>query len=136
MLGCSHSKNARFNDDNIKINLMDSQSNDEFRTYTIEVKNEGQVELRGLNFFIYYPILQPNGSKGNPFKLEGKTELNKPVNIKPGMNVIYTVFAPIKEVFGDSKLLDFNNPQIELNGFVEQGKEDVPFSMSGGYIRK
>ncbi|MBD3922933.1 hypothetical protein H8B09_29770 [Paenibacillus sp. PR3] len=101
----------------------------------IEVRNEGQVAIENLNFFLYYPILQPNGSASNPFKIEGRTDTGRPVHLKPGEKVVYTITAPIKEVFGDSKLLDFDNPDVQLNGIVEEGKEEVPFTMSGGYLR-
>jgi hypothetical protein len=136
MSGCSNSNDAQFNDDDVKIKLIHSDSNDDYNSYSIEVMNEGQVEMRSVNFFLYYPIIQPNGSKGNPFKVEGKPDNGKPVNLKPGEKVVYSVIAPIKEVFGDSKLLDFKDPQIELNGLVKQGKNEIPFGMSGGYIHK
>ncbi|MEF2248052.1 hypothetical protein [Paenibacillus sp. IITD108] len=124
----------RFDDNDIEINLLNQEINEEYRTYAIEVKNSGELEIKYLHFYLYYPIIMPNGSKGNPFKIEGKTDISHPVILKPGKSINYTFFVPIKEVFGDSKLLDFNDPQIELNGLVQHGKTDVPFGMGGGYL--
>jgi hypothetical protein len=135
LTGCS-SKDSQFNDNDIKISLINQQSNNEYRTYAIEVKNSGKLEIKNLNFYLYYPVILPNGSKGNPFKIEGKTDISKPVNLKSGESISYNIFAPIKEVFGNSKLLDFDDPQIELNGIVQQGKSGIPFGMSGGYLNK
>ncbi|PZD97237.1 hypothetical protein DNH61_03620 [Paenibacillus sambharensis] len=132
--GYSNSNILQFNDNDIEIELIASSTNDINKSYTIEVSNEGEVEIRNLNFFIYYPLVQPNGSKGNPFKIEGRTDASKPINLKPREKVTYSITAPIKEVFGDSNLLDFNDPQVELIGTVKQGEDEVPFRMSGGYI--
>ncbi len=134
LTGCSPTEDYRINDKDIKISLINQEKNDEYRTYSIEVKNIGKLEIKYLNFYLYYPVILTNGSKGNPFKIEGKTDISKPINLKSGEKITYTIFAPIKEVFGNSKSLDFNDPQVELNGLVQQGKEDIPFGMSGGYL--
>jgi hypothetical protein len=134
LTGCSPTEDYRFNDKDIKISLINQENNDEYRTYSIKVKNTGKLEIKYLNFYLYYPVILTNGSKGNPFKIEGKTDISKPINLKSGEKITYTIFAPIKEVFGNSKSLDFNDPQVELNGLVQQGKEDIPFGMSGGYL--
>ncbi|WP_438448397.1 hypothetical protein [Gorillibacterium sp. sgz5001074] len=133
LTSCSSSED-RFDDEDIKISLINEQSNNEYRSYSIEIKNLGILEIKNIHLYLYYPIILSNGSKGNPFKLEGKTDITSPVNLKSGESIRYTIFAPIKEVFGDSKLLDFNHPQIELNGLVQQKKSEIPFEMSGGYL--
>ncbi|MGO4498788.1 hypothetical protein AB4114_23175 [Paenibacillus sp. 2RAB27] len=134
LTSCSPKADNRFNDNDIKISLLNQEINDEYRTYLIEVKNTGILEIKYLNFYLYYPIILANGSKGSPFKIEGKTDISKPIKLKSGEKITYTIFAPIKEVFGNSTLLDFDNPSVELNGLVQQGKEEIPFGMSGGYL--
>lgn len=132
---CSKASDTHFDDNNIKIHLISTNFSENEKSYVIEVRNDGQVAIENLNFFLYYPILQPNGSAGNPFKIEGGTDTGRPVHLKPGEKVVYAITAPIKEVFGDSKLLDWDNPDVQLNGVVQEGKEKVPFMMSGGYLR-
>ncbi|SFM39913.1 hypothetical protein SAMN03159341_1313 [Paenibacillus sp. 1_12] len=80
LTGCSPTEDYRFNDKDIKISLTNQENNDEYRTYSIEVKNTGKLEIKYLNFYLYYPVILTNGSKGNPFKIEGKTDISKPIN--------------------------------------------------------
>lgn len=125
--GCS-TPTSHFDDTEIRIRLINSQANDQFRSYGFEIENHGDVTVEHINFYMSFPIKQGSGAKGNPFKIEARTEINQPIVLKPDQKVNFTVFAPIKEVFGDSNLLDFEHPSIELKGYVrEKG-----FSMSGG----
>lgn len=134
--GCSTTEDYHFDDKNIKISLINQWINDQYRTYSFEVENTGKLEIKYLNFYLYYPVLVGNGgSTGNPFKIEGKADISKPINLRTGEKITYSILAPIKGVFGNSKSLDFNHPQVELNGLVEQGKEDIPFEMNGGYLK-
>jgi hypothetical protein len=43
----------------------------------------------------------------------------------------FTFDVPTKEVFGNSKLLDFKHPDIELDGFTKEGSKEIPFEMGG-----
>ncbi|WP_442600513.1 hypothetical protein [Paenibacillus sp. KN14-4R] len=131
LLGCS-SENEHFDDKDIKIKLVDSQLNKEFNSYTIEIENKGNITIEYINFYLSYPIKQPNGFKGNPFKIEGKADKDKPIKLKSGEKVRYSILAPINEVFGHSDLMDFEHPSIELNGFVNVADKEIPFGMSGG----
>ncbi|AIQ14305.1 hypothetical protein [Paenibacillus durus] len=134
LTGCTQTNRYQFNDNDIKISLINQQNANDYRAYSIEVENTGKLEIKYINLYLYFPVILPTGSKGNPFKMEGKTEISKPINLKSGEEIIFNFFAPTKEVFGDSKLLDFDDPQIELNGIVKQGKSEIPFIMSGGYL--
>lgn len=132
--GCTTSEGEPFNDNDIKITLINMEEKNDYHSFVIEVKNEGKAEVNNLNLYVYYPILIQNGLKVNPFKVEGIAESGRPVNLKNGEKVQYTVFAPIKEVFGDSTLLDFDRPGIELKGLIKQAKKEIPFEMSRSYI--
>ncbi|MFD1676726.1 hypothetical protein [Alicyclobacillus fodiniaquatilis] len=66
----------------------------------------------------------------SPFAVAGKTS-EQLVNLKRGQSTQFTFDAPIKEVFGDSKRLDFKNPEIKLEGYVHEANKDTPFQMSG-----
>lgn len=131
--GCSDGS-SRFDDRDIKIRLVSQQKTDDYRTYSIEVKNTGEREIRYLSFYLYYPILTANGAKSNPFRIEGTVNQGKPVNLKAGESVRYLVFAPIKEVFGSTALLDVDHPGVRLTGYAKDGKTELPFEMEGGYL--
>lgn len=132
LVGCKADKDISFDDRNIKFKLIHSSSDKESKSYDIEITNAGEIEISYLQFYLHFPILTANGSESNPFKIEGKTEQRKPVKLKPGESVIYQIYAPIKQVYGDSKLLDFEDPSIELYGFTKNGADEIPFSMVGG----
>ncbi|RAV21367.1 hypothetical protein [Paenibacillus contaminans] len=132
LIGCSSEQEiVPFNDKNITMKLINSQSNNEFKLYDIEIENKGNAAIEYISFYLAFPIKHQNGTKSNPFKLEGKTDTNKPIKLQKGEKVVYNIFAPIKEVFGQSDLLDYEHPSIELKGFVRSGDEHIPFGMSG-----
>jgi hypothetical protein len=57
---------------------------------------------------------QANGSKGNPYKVEATIDHGKPINLKNGEKIHFTIVTPIREVFGESQLLDFEHPYLQL----------------------
>jgi hypothetical protein len=91
----------------------------------------GKVTIEYINFYLSYPLLQSNSAMENPYKIEGITNDSQPIILKSGEKVVYRVSAPITEVFGNKSLLDFTNPNIELNGYVKVGGKDSPFGMAG-----
>lgn len=130
--GCS-TKKDQFSDENILFNVINTQTNSEFRSYTIEVSNDTGFDLSHLSFSLSYPIKISNGLKGNPFAIKGITDDTvRPVNLSSGETISYTIFAPINEVFGKTDTLDFENPSVELNGYVKEGDEEVPFGIIRG----
>ncbi|SDX05176.1 hypothetical protein [Paenibacillus sp. CF384] len=78
---CASTEDYRFNDRDIKISLISQEIGEEYRGYSIEVKNTGKLEISDLHFYMYYPIITMNGYKGNPFKIEGNTTSSRPVNL-------------------------------------------------------
>lgn len=131
MFGCSANK-GEFNDENITFDIVHSKLTNEYESYSIDISNSTGFDLTHLTFYLDYPIKTSNGSKGNPFVVEGKTSSNRPVNLKSGETVNFSIFAPIEEVFGESNLLDFEHPSIKLQGYINDGKEEIPFTISGG----
>ena len=132
LVACSPSFDE-FNDEKIVFNVVDTRSTSEYNSYTIEIKNETGFELTHLMFTMSYPIKKSNGTKENPFEIEGKTvNTINPVTLKSGESIQFSISAPIKEVFSDNDLLDFENPDVELKGFVKEGNKETPFGISGG----
>jgi len=72
LVGCSPSFDE-FNDEKIMFNVVDTKSTSEYTSYTIEIKNETGFELTHLMLTMSYPIKKSNGTKENPFEIEGKT---------------------------------------------------------------
>ena len=132
LVGCSPDFDD-FNDEKIIFTVVDTKLTSEYNSYTIEVKNETGFELTHLMFTMSYPINTSNGKKENPFVIQGKTVNTKnPVTLKSGESIQFSISAPIKEVFSENDLLDFENPEVELKGFVIEGNKEIPFGISGG----
>ncbi|MBB3132269.1 hypothetical protein FHS19_006998 [Paenibacillus rhizosphaerae] len=127
---CSAKELPQFNDKDLKFNLIDSYSDFGNLVYDIEVQNTGKLRIGFLKLYIYYPIKEDNGSRSNPFKIEGKTDMN-PTILETNEKTTFHIYAPIKDVFGDSALLDFENPVINFEGAVLEGDKEIPFSLGG-----
>lgn len=132
LYGCSD-KSDGFNDENIIFKVLNSEATAEYKSYTIEITNNTGFDLTHLSLNLNYPIKTSKGSKSNPYVVEGKTEsTSKPINLKLGEPIVFSITAPIKEVFANSNLLDFENPTIKLEGYYKDGEEEIPFGISGG----
>lgn len=132
LVGCSPNF-AEFNDEKIVFNVVNTKSTSEYNSYTIEIENETGFELTHLMFTMSYPIKISNGTKENPFVIEGKTvNTVNPVTLKSGESIQFSISAPIKEVFSVNDLLDFENPDVELKGFVKERNKEIPFGIAGG----
>ncbi len=56
--GCSTKDIASsFNEKDIKIKLVHSESNNDYQSYEMEVTNTGKFEIGYLNFYLYYPVI-------------------------------------------------------------------------------
>lgn len=61
-----------------------------------------------------------------------QAQTNEPiVDLKNGQSAQFFFNAPVKEVFGNSKLLDLKNPEFQLEGYTKEGNKEIPFEMSG-----
>ncbi|MYL54929.1 hypothetical protein GLW08_16465 [Pontibacillus yanchengensis] len=132
LFGCS-TKKEQFNDENIIFNVIDIQSTNEFNSYKIKISNKTEFDLTHLSLDLSYPIKTVNGSKSNPFVVEGEAEnTERPVKLKSGEAIQFSIIAPINEVFSDKDLLDFENPSVKLQGYFKEENTEVPFGISGG----
>jgi hypothetical protein len=127
--GCSTTP-QRFDDKDVHFKLVNHQSMKGAEAYTIQISSTSPTELTHLSLYLGYPIKIPNGSKENPFSIKGRTN-EAIVNLEKGQSAQFTFYAPIREVFGDSKLLDFNSPEIDLEGYTKEGNTEIPFEIGG-----
>lgn len=130
--GCATTP-QQFNDTDVHFKIvshqpMSSMSGTEL--YTIQVKSTSPLELTHLTMYLSYPIKTADGTQGNPFLLKGSTS-EQVVNLQNGQSVKFSFVAPIGKVFGNSHLLDFKHPDIELDGFTKEGSKEIPFGMGG-----
>ncbi|SOC41523.1 hypothetical protein [Ureibacillus acetophenoni] len=132
LFGCSANKES-FDDRNISFYIVEKEATAEYESYRFEIANNTGYELTHLIFNLSYPIKELNGSKSNPYEIEGKpVNADLHVNLKSGETMTFLIDAPIKEVFGDTDLLDIEYPNIKLRGYYKDGKEEIPFGISGG----
>lgn len=127
--GCSTTPQG-FTDKDIHFKMINHQSLNGNEVYTIQVKSTSPLELTYLTMYLTYPIKTPDGTRSNPFLLQGRTT-KQLVTLENGQSVQFTFDAPIHDVFGNSKLLDFRHPDIELDGFTKDGSKETPFGMQG-----
>lgn len=107
--GCSITQ-QRFEANDVHFKLLNHQSLNGTEEYTIQVTSTSPIDLADLTLDLDYPIKIPHGIKENSFVIKGKAN-QMPVSLKTGQSAQFIFYAPIKEVFGDSKTLDFNNPE-------------------------
>lgn len=117
----------RFKDEDLRFDLIQSDNDLGNRSYVIEVQNTGKLRIGYLKLYISYPT--EHGS--NPFKVEGKTNTNKPVMLGEGEKATFQVYAPVQDVFGNSTSLDFDRPNLDFEGYVLEGEQAIPFGLGG-----
>lgn len=132
LYGCSDNKKG-FDEENVTFNVVNSEATDEYKSYEIEIANNSGFNLSHLSLNLNYPIKTSKGSKSNPYVVQGTTEHStRPINLTSGETITFSIIAPIKEVFANSSLLDFEKPNIMLEGYYKDGEEEIPFGISGG----
>lgn len=130
--GCATTP-QRFDDTDVHFKLVYHQSRDGIDVYRIEVKSTSPLELTHLTMYLSYPLKIQNGHTSNPFAIASQNN-QQLVNLKNGQSTQFSFYAPIKEVFGNSTLLDFKDPEIELNGYTQEGNKETPFGMMGDLV--
>lgn len=131
--GCAKSTfSQQFDDNQILVNLQKTQELDTGTAYTFQLTNKTKFTLKHLRLSVSYPINQNNSSKYNPFKVELAGQNGNSEIVKPGQEVIFSGYVPVKEVLTDPARFNFNKPDLEMKGYVLQGNEEIPFGKSGG----
>lgn len=105
--------------DKIKVEIVNVSNLPEGRGYSIKLKNGSRYTIKQNNVYLGFPIKKPNGYSSNNFKVEAT---GNRLNIKPGEEFTLNAFAPIEEYKGNS-LLDIENPQIEISGYINEVKD-------------
>lgn len=131
--GCAKSTfSQQFDDSQILVSLKKSQELDTGTAYTFQLTNKTKFTLKHLRLSVSYPINQNNSSRSNPFKVELSSQNGNSEIVKPGQEVIFSGYVPVKEVLTDPARFNFNKPDLEMKGYVLQGDEEIPFGKSGG----
>lgn len=131
--GCVKSTfGQQFDDSQIQISLQKTQELDTGTAYTFQLINKTKFTLKHLRLSVSYPINQNNSSRFNPFKVELSSQNGNSEIVKPGQEVIFLGYVPVKEVLTDPARFDPEKPDLEMKGYVLQGNEEIPFGKSGG----
>ncbi|MFK7693092.1 hypothetical protein [Paenibacillus sp. HJGM_3] len=132
LTSCSIDKDTPlFNHKDLKINLVRAEKDFGAWYYDLELQNTGKIEIGFISLFLGYPIKVSNGSKSNPFKVEGATRDAKPIKLGTNEKITFHVVAPVEEVFGATAALDFDHPSLEIKGYAMKGDQAIPFGISG-----
>lgn len=110
--------------ENIQLELLGGNQAPNGLIYTIKLSNQTDLLIKQNNVYLSFPIKTESGSKGNEFKIEAK---NNKLNIKPGEEVLLTVFAP-KEMYEGNPSIEVENPTIEINGYFNEVEEQSRFA--------
>jgi hypothetical protein len=97
--------------------------------YTISIENESRHVIKQNNVYLIFPIKTEMGSNSNEFKIEARENR---LDIKPGEELILTVFAP-KEIYEGNTNIDIENPIIQINGYINEVTHMNYFSKSAYY---
>jgi hypothetical protein len=128
--GCSSKEKVSFNDvDNIRLELIEQKEDINGMSYKLRIQNRSSQVIKQNIVFLSYPIKTDNGSRSNNFKIEA---MNNKLNIQPGEEVILLVLAP-REMYEGNDMIDIENPNIEIKGFINEVTASTVFHKSGGY---
>jgi len=130
LVGCSE-QSTYFDDTEIIFTMLNSNSIDGTNSYSIQIENRSELTVSDLHLYLTYDIKTSNGTKENPFKVEGRTNTSKPVSLKKNESIVFYFTLPIEDIFGDSKLLDFDKSVIKLTGITLRNGEEIPFEIGG-----
>lgn len=113
----------KFDDKVVTVSLVKQEITPNGMNYTIDVTNKGSYTLRNnALYFTARKYMQPVEAKAT----QGDKEL-----IKPGEEVIFTVFVP-KEQFTDLQSSQIQLSEVMLKGNVSWWFWKAPFNKGGG----
>ena len=130
VISCNNDEEVKPHDiDNIRLELVEQKEDLNGMIYTLRIENNSNHVIIQNNVYVSFPILIENGTRSNEFKVEAK---NNKLNIKPKEEVLLTAFAT-KEMYEGISKIDITDPNIEINGYVDEVTELNHFHKGGGY---
>lgn len=127
--GCTKSTvSQQFDDSQILVGLQKVQDIGTGRAYTYRVANRSKYALKHARLFVSFDLNQNGVSRQNPFKVELTSVQGISEVVKPGQEVIFNEFIPVKELFPEGNWFDLNGPNVVLSGYLIQGREEIPFT--------
>ncbi|WP_422657535.1 hypothetical protein ACK8P5_17470 [Paenibacillus sp. EC2-1] len=129
-VGCSNKEEISPEEiNNIRLVLKERKEDRDGTRFTLRLQNNSKYTIVQNNVYLSFPIKIENGSKSNDYKIEAKQ--NK-LHIKPGEEVMLTVYTA-KEMYEGNNKIDFENPNIEIKGYLDEMTETNLFYKGGGY---
>lgn len=129
-LCCSNTKGITYEYiDNITLELKEQKIELNGIIFTLRLQNKSSHIIVQNNVYLSFPIKIENGISGNGFKVEAN---NNKLNIKPGEELLLTVFAP-KEMYEGNNNIDLEDPYLEITGYINEVTEKNQFHKGGGY---
>ncbi|OPA75362.1 hypothetical protein BVG16_22505 [Paenibacillus selenitireducens] len=109
IVSCSNNKEVTSEDiANIRLELKEQKEELNGILYTLRLQNKSRQIIVQNNVYLSFPIKVVNETRGNDFKIEAK---NNKLNIKPGEELLLTVFTP-KEMYKGNNNIDITEPDI------------------------
>lgn len=129
-VGCSNKEEFSPEEiNNIKLVLKERKEDRDGTHFTLKLQNNSKYTIVQNNVYLSFPIKTENGSKSNDYKIEAKQ--NK-LHIKPGEELLLSVYTS-KEMYEGNNKIDFENPNIEIKGYLDEMTETNLFYKGGGY---
>ena len=124
-------KDISTNIDRITIRIANTQRNYSGTSYTLELKNASRYLIKQNSVYLSYPIIQGESRQTNSCKVEATG--NK-IDIKPNEEVTLHVFIPCED-YKDNNKIDSNQPQFEIEGYLNEINTLTHFGKSGDLIK-
>ena len=135
MIGCSRKPDSKkmFDDSLLQISIVKKQVTPEGFAYQVSFKNKTPFIVKNNAVYLSFPIkMGQSGLRTNPFKIEADDIKGNIDYVKPGDEVILSIYAPVKEVFSETKLIDLEHPSIDAKGYVLQGEKEIRYMKGFG----
>ncbi|PKR76767.1 hypothetical protein CEY16_13180 [Halalkalibacillus sediminis] len=125
--GCSSTSTAQFDDENIIMDVVDTQVDDLGISKTIRVMNKTGFELDDLTLGLGYVEVKSENNSNN-YMEDLDLQNFEDISLNKGENIEISFYHSFD---GHKKSINVDNPQIEFKGNVIDGSEKKPFNMVG-----
>jgi hypothetical protein len=124
-------KDISTNIDRITIRIIKTQRDYSGTSYSLELKNASRYLIKQNSVYISYPIIQDQSRQTNKCKVEATG--NK-IDIKPDEEITLNAFIPCED-YKDNTKTDSNQPQFEIEGYLNEINTLTHFEKSGDFIK-